>query len=124
MLAPSFNAEGTAMLAPAGAGETFYARCSPEDRAWAEPQIGPEPLAPLMTPVSVSAERWGCVPRIYIETSEDRTLPIAAQRAMLARTGAQEVLTLAADHMPILTHVEELAAILNDIAGRHGAPTA
>jgi pimeloyl-ACP methyl ester carboxylesterase len=119
-VAPRVNAERTAMLPPEGAEELFYGPCSAEDRAWGAPQIGHEPIAPLMTPLAISEERWGSIPRVYIETTDDRVLPIAAQRAMVARSGATEVHSLAADHMPILTHVEELAAMLDDIAHRYG----
>jgi pimeloyl-ACP methyl ester carboxylesterase len=115
-VAPRMNAQGTALHAPEGADALFYGVCSAEDRAWATPQLGPEPLAPLGTPLAISAAKWGRLPRIYVETTKDQTLPIEAQRAMIARTGATEVHTLEADHMPILTHVPELATILERTA--------
>jgi pimeloyl-ACP methyl ester carboxylesterase len=115
---PRMSADGSAMLPPENAVDLFYGSCSEEDRAWATPQIGQEPLAPLITPIAVTAERWGRIPRVYIETTEDGTLSIAAQRAMVARSGVDEVFSIASDHMPILTHVEELADILEKLAAR------
>jgi pimeloyl-ACP methyl ester carboxylesterase len=120
LVTPTLNAEGTAMLLAPAAIEGFYSRCTLEDRAWAVPQVGPEPLMPVMTPVSVTPERWGALPRVYIETTEDAVLPTAGQRAMVARSGVEQVYSLAADHMPILTHVDELAAMLGEVAARHG----
>ena len=122
MLAPRFNADWTAMLPPENAGELGFGRCSPEDRAWAEPQVGHEPMAPLRTPLSLTPERWGRVPRVYVETTQDRTLAIGAQRAMVARTKADEVVTMEADHMVILTHVKALADVLDGIAKRYAPP--
>jgi pimeloyl-ACP methyl ester carboxylesterase len=120
LVTPMLNPEGNALLLAPAAIEGFYSRCTPQDRAWAVPQVGAEPIMPLMTPVSVTPERWGSIPRVYVETTEDPVLPTAGQRAMVARSGADEVFSLEADHMPILTHVEELAGILNDVASGHG----
>ena len=120
LVTPMLNAEGTALVLAPAAIEGFYSRCTAEDRAWALPQVGAEPILPLMTPVTVTPQRWGAIPRVYIETTEDPVLPTAGQRALVARTGVDQVFSLEADHMPILTHVEELAGILNDVASGHG----
>ena len=121
---PRFTPDGAAVLPPEDVGELGFGRCSPQDRAWAEPQVGQEPFAPLRTPLSLTAERWGAVPRVYVETTEDQTLSIEAQRAMVARTKPQEVVTMDADHMVILTHVEALAGILEDVADRYAGKAA
>ena len=113
------NEAGDAMLPFENAEILFYAACSAEDRAWAASRIGPEPAAPLGASLSLRNARWGRVPRVYVETLRDGTLPIGAQRAMVARVGADEVHSLNADHMPNLTHVGELAAILEDVSRRH-----
>ena len=80
------------MLPPENAEEIFYGTCSAEDRAWAFPQVGAEPLQPVGTPLSLSEARYGRVPRVFIETTLDRTLPIAAQRAMIAHSPPAEVI--------------------------------
>jgi pimeloyl-ACP methyl ester carboxylesterase len=120
-IVPRPTADGTAFAPPANAGELFYGTSSADDRAWAEPQLGLEPTAPLMTPISVSDERWGQAPKIYIETLQDRTLPLASQRAMIARVTPDEVITIDTDHMPMVSDIDELAAILIDIARRYTA---
>jgi pimeloyl-ACP methyl ester carboxylesterase len=48
-----------------------YNDCSDEDIAWAAPLLVPEPTAPMQTPVRISSENFGRVPRIYIETLRD-----------------------------------------------------
>lgn len=122
-IVPRFTEDGTAMLPPENAEEIFYGNCSPEDRAWAAPQVGAEPLQPVGAPLSLTEARYGRVPRVFVETTLDRTLPIGAQRAMIAHSPPDQVITLEADHMPNVTHVEELAAILEGVARKY-APAA
>jgi len=106
------------MFAPVDAADLFYGCCTPEDREWAVPQMGAEPVAPNAQPLSLTPERFGRVPRIYIETLKDRTIDIAAQRAMIRRAEPIEVVSLDADHMANMTHAEELGRILDEIARR------
>ena len=109
-------------MPPDDPGGLFFSECGPGERAWATPQIGLEPLAPLSTPLVLSAARWGSVSRVYIETLRDRTLPLASQRAMIARTGVDEVITIDTDHSPALRHARETAELLIAISARHPAP--
>ena len=119
LLPPRFSEDGLSMLPPLDPDAVLHAGYSDEDRAWSHARLGAEPVMALAAPLSLSVARYGRLPKIYIETTQDRTLPIAAQRAMIARSKPDEVITLDSDHMPIVTHVPELAAILDDIAGRY-----
>jgi pimeloyl-ACP methyl ester carboxylesterase len=110
--------DGQSMFAQDSLVEAFYSNCSEEDRAFAIPRLGPEAIAPTMTKLSLTASRWGSLPRIYIETTRDNALPIEAQRAMIASSQPTEVHSLDADHMPIFNDVESLAGLLEDIAVR------
>jgi hypothetical protein len=110
--------DGQSMFAQESLVEAFYSNCSEEDRSFAVPRLGPEAIAPTMTKLSLTASRWGSLPRIYIETTRDNTLPIEAQRAMIARSKPTEVHSLDADHMPIFNDVERLVALLESIAVR------
>jgi pimeloyl-ACP methyl ester carboxylesterase len=112
------TADGQSMFAQQSLVEVFYSNCSEEDRAFAIPRLGPEAIAPTMAKLSLTASRWGSLPRIYIETTRDNALPIEAQRAMIARSKPTEVHSLDADHMPIFNDVDRLAALLEDIAVR------
>jgi pimeloyl-ACP methyl ester carboxylesterase len=92
--------------------EIFYGQCSDEQVVLAQSLLRPEPLAPLATPVRISAARFGSVPRIYIECTLDRALTHAAQRRMQAALPCRERITLETDHSPFFSCAEELASVL------------
>jgi hypothetical protein len=75
----------------------------------------PEPLAPLATPLRLTAARFGSVPRIYVECSEDRAMTLAAQRRMQKALPCRERITLEADHSPFFSHSERLTDVLSKI---------
>jgi pimeloyl-ACP methyl ester carboxylesterase len=87
----------------------FYSGCSAEDADWAIAHLHPEPFQIMGTPASVTWERWGHVPRAFIECSEDAVLPLAKQREMQAPAPCDPVLTLKADHSPFLCAPDALA---------------
>ena len=49
-----------------------------------------EPNGPTVTPLALTAERFGTLPRAYIECTEDRTIPLSSQRKMQQRTHAPD----------------------------------
>lgn len=89
--------------------EAFYAQCTDQDVEFARARLSPEPLKPLVTPLRISAERYGRVPRAYVECTQDRTITLAAQRRMQAALPCAPVLTLDSDHSPFFSHAEVLA---------------
>ncbi len=95
--------------------DAFYGACSAEDAAYARARLSPEPLKPLATPLRVSAQRFGSVPRAYIETARDRAVTLAAQRAMQSDLPCTPVFTLDTDHSSFLSQPEALARILISI---------
>jgi pimeloyl-ACP methyl ester carboxylesterase len=100
------------------ARDIFYGDCSQEDAERAEARLGPDPLAPIMTPIRLSEERYGRIPRAYVECTGDRTLPLESQRAMVASAGCRETVTLATGHSPFLAAPAELAERLTHLASR------
>jgi pimeloyl-ACP methyl ester carboxylesterase len=92
--------------------EAFYGQCSDEDVVLAQSLLTSEPLAPLATPVSISANRFGSVPRVYVECSRDRAITHAAQRRMQTALPCHERITLESDHSPFFCRAEELAGVL------------
>lgn len=60
-------------------GEIFYGDVSDDDVEWAKHQLISQPLAPFVTPVSVSEGNFGRVRRIYIECIQDRAIGPATQ---------------------------------------------
>ena len=102
----------TCDLPPEIARQAFYGDCSEMEAGLALSRLRPEPLRPLVTPLRVTAERFGRVPRAYVECTRDRTISLEAQRRMQAVWPCDPVLTLESDHSPFLSQPESLAAWL------------
>jgi pimeloyl-ACP methyl ester carboxylesterase len=83
------------------------------DRAFA--RLCPEPASNPDLPLAISAERYGKVPRAYIECLRDAAIPIALQRRMVAAQPCT-VWTLDTDHSPFYSRPTELAIMLDEIA--------
>jgi pimeloyl-ACP methyl ester carboxylesterase len=94
----------------------FYNRAAPEDAEAALDRLCPEPIAPNHQPMSVTQERWGSVPRAFIECADDKTLPLAFQRRLHQALPCDPVVTLDSDHSPFLCMPGELADHLTAIA--------
>lgn len=104
------------LLEEAGAAVAFYGHCSEAQVADALPRLRPEPMFSFITPVSVTEERFGRLPKYYIECSDDNTISLGVQRLMHAAFPGTDVHTLQSDHSPFMSHPGELAEILLSIA--------
>src|SRR5471032_222132 len=62
--------------------EALFGECSDEDLVLAQSLLAPEAVAPLTTPIRISDQRFGRVPRIYIECRRDRAVSLSEQRRM------------------------------------------
>ena len=91
------------------------------DRAFE--RFSPEPAANISWPLAASRERYGRVPRAFIECLRDAAIPIANQRRMVAAEPCK-VWTLDADHSPFYSCPQELARVLDEIAHSWIAPPA
>ena len=87
----------------------FYHRCPPGDTSGALERLYREPWTPAGTPSAVSWERWGGVPRAFIECTDDQALDMTCQKRMQARAPCDPVITLDADHSPFFCAPEALA---------------
>ncbi len=97
---------------PVNAGPVF-AQVSPPDLVAAVlPQLLAEPHAPRSHVLQLTPERWGSLPRTYVECTLDRTIPIDSQRKMQDYSPGAHVVTLEADHSPYLSMPVELADAL------------
>jgi hypothetical protein len=79
------------------------------------------PLSSFITPVPVSPERWGRLPRTYIRWTEDLALPpvtqdLIAEADQVAPDQPFEVRSLPCGHSPFVTRPVELATTLASIA--------
>lgn len=85
---------------PARAAEVFYNSCGREDIDRAVARLRPQPTKPGQEPLTVTPERFGSVPRAYVECLRDNAQPLAFQRFMQAALPCDPVLTLDTDHSP------------------------
>jgi pimeloyl-ACP methyl ester carboxylesterase len=92
--------------------DAFYGECSDDDVALARLCLQPEATIPLTTPLKLSPEKFGRVPRTYIECLRDRAIPIGLQRRMQANWPCERVLALDTDHSPFFSRPDELAGLL------------
>jgi pimeloyl-ACP methyl ester carboxylesterase len=96
--------------------QAAYANASDTLKARAAGFNTPEPLFGLTTPLALTAERYGSVPRGYIECLQDMVVPIAMQREMQAGEPCTLVRSIDTDHCPNYSAPELLADTLDDIA--------
>jgi pimeloyl-ACP methyl ester carboxylesterase len=104
--------EGIHWVVADGVGDFFLNDADDADVAWVTKRLQPDYLAPLGTPVQVSGQRWGSIPRTYIETLRDQAIPIAAQRKMQRLAPGATVHSLATGHSPHITRPDETADLL------------
>ena len=103
------EAEGWMTLPEEALQTIFYHDCNADDVAFAKAQWTPkEPMAPVGTPVQISAANFGQVPRVYIECLQDKTLGPAMQRTMYSATPCRQLLSLNTSHSPFLSAPQSL----------------
>lgn len=111
LISPVGNGAGT-VVDPTHAGAVFAQLSPPELVARALPRLLAEPHVPRSTPLHLTPERWGSLPRTYVETLHDLTIPITSQRRMQALCPGAAVIALDADHSPYLSAPDALTAAL------------
>jgi pimeloyl-ACP methyl ester carboxylesterase len=117
------NAEGGYdMLRRSAFRETLYADCSDEGVALCTMLLAPEPSGPTNTPLRITTERYGSVPRVYIELLQDRAVTPDLQRRMQVAMPCLETVALDASHSAYFSKPDELARTLINLANRHALP--
>ncbi len=95
--------------------DLFYHDCSEADQEFALAHIKRQALAPLATPVSLSPEHFGSVPRYYVECLSDHAICIEMQRQMIAASPCEKVFSIDASHSPFFSKRQELIEALTQI---------
>lgn len=115
------EAAGTIAIDPSRATHYFYGECATADAAAAVSRLtNPVPVGPWREPAS--ADRGAELPRSFVKTLRDRTFPPAVQQYMIDACGVEDVHEVESDHSPFLSAPEQLAAILEAIAGQAAVP--
>ena len=91
----------------------FYADCDDDVVAAAVTALVPtQSILPLLWVSDITPDRFGSLPRVYIETIEDHAIPISTQRAMQARVPGATVVTAQSSHSPFLSQPDTVAEML------------
>jgi pimeloyl-ACP methyl ester carboxylesterase len=77
--------------------------CSDEDVERAKSRFVPQALAPPATPVALTEDNFGRVPRAYIETLQDRAISPWFQKEMYERLPCQKVISMNTSHSPFFS---------------------
>jgi pimeloyl-ACP methyl ester carboxylesterase len=110
------EAEGYTTVDSPARRAAFYNDCRDEDAEWALARLCTDPIGPVMTPLQLSAERFGRVPRTYIICTQDQAIGPDHQRMMEAGLPCHSVIELDAGHSPFISQPEALAGQLLNLA--------
>jgi hypothetical protein len=68
-----------------------------------------------MDPVRIDDAALAAIPRSYVFTARDNSIPPALQRRMIREHPCQKVIELDTDHAPYLSATDELVAALIEL---------
>jgi pimeloyl-ACP methyl ester carboxylesterase len=106
---PELNAHS---LQPEIYKEGLYHDCADDITELAKVLLSAEPVESGITPLQLTDENFGRVPRIYIECTEDRAVTPFIQRMMYTETPCGKVYSLPTGHSPFFSRPKELAELL------------
>jgi len=95
--------------------EGLYHDCEDYITDLAKLLLSYEPVESGVTPLQLSDENYGRVPKVYIECTEDRAVTIAMQRKMHTETPCDKVYTMDTSHSPFFSKPHELCDILCEL---------
>jgi pimeloyl-ACP methyl ester carboxylesterase len=104
---------------PASAVEVFYHQAERSVAEAAGQRLTPQPEGARRSHIHLSAERFGRVPRVYIEARDDRSVHLPLQRQMQELTSFAAVYALESDHAPQLSQPDKLTALLLEAVALH-----
>lgn len=96
--------------------EGLYADCDDDITELAKLLLSHESVASGMTPLRLTEENWGSIPRYYIECTEDKAVTPFIQQVMYTETPCRKVYSMATSHSPFFSKPQELVEILCEIA--------
>lgn len=87
---------------------------------WAAGKFKPQALAPLNTPLELTPEAYGTIPRDFVICSQDHAIAPALQWLMIQRAPCQNVYELDAGHCPFLSMPWDVVRLFDKIANVEG----
>jgi pimeloyl-ACP methyl ester carboxylesterase len=106
-----------AVLPKEAAMVAVFSGCPDEQAARGADRLRPQPVAPFATPVRVDEAVLASIPRFYVLTGRDNSIPPALQRRMIREHPCQKVIELDTGHAPFFSATDDLVAALLDLAG-------
>jgi pimeloyl-ACP methyl ester carboxylesterase len=94
--------------------DMFYNSASKKYTILSEKLLRPEPLLPLITPLTLS-DNFYSVRRFYITTTNDRAITPSMQQQMYTALPCEKIYTLHTGHSPFISAPESLKNILQRI---------
>jgi len=107
----------TSMVNLAKVKEIFYADCGEADVERAKKLLVPEPVGPRAEIVRTTDQRFGRVPRVYIECLQDNAIRPSFQKSMYTATPCKKLYSMNTSHSPFFSAPAELARILGAASG-------
>lgn len=101
---------------PEAAAGVFFSGCDAADVQAALARLTPQPTRPMRDILELSPERYGAIPRAYIECLEDNAHPLPLQRSQQQAQPCDPVYRMATGHSPFLQAPEALVEHLLAIA--------
>lgn len=98
--------------------EGLYHDCEEHITQLATVLLSHEPVESGITPLHLTEENYGRVPRYYIECLQDRAVTPFIQQKMYTETPVRKVYSMDTSHSPFFSRPQELVAILTEIAGQ------
>ena len=97
--------------------EGLYHDCEDDITEMAKCILSNEPVESGITPLELTVENFGSVPRYYIECTDDRAVTPFIQRIMYTETPCKKVYSMHSSHSPFFSKPHELTRIFEEIAG-------
>lgn len=120
-IVPADGVGGCVMVPSEDVVPFMYHRTDAEGQARAIAGVGPQPFQPMTAPSTVTQERWGSLPRAYIECLDDRIVLLEGQRRAQKALPCDPVISIDSDHSPYYSATGELADALSAIAEKWNA---
>lgn len=94
----------------------LYHDCDENITELAKLLLSHEPIESGITPLQLTDENFGSVPRVYIECTEDKAVTPFIQRKMYTEMPCEKVYRMQTSHSPFFSKPNELSEILCEIA--------
>ena len=96
--------------------EGLYHDCEDDITQLAKLLLSHEPIESGTTPLQLTGENYGSVPRFYIECTEDKAVTPFIQRKMYTGMPCEKVYSIATSHSPFFSAPQELSDVFCEIA--------